>query len=64
MTLPFNERFIAVGITDKSETTDAGVVVVIGGLNKFTMNETAARKLADDILRNANYLWPLNEGDE
>jgi hypothetical protein len=23
--------------------------------------EDAARKLADDVLRNANYLWPMNE---
>ena len=62
MTAPFNERYIAVGVTDNSENTEVGVVVVAAGLGKFTMNEHAARKLADDILRNANYLWP--EKDE
>lgn len=54
----FNERYIAVGVTDKDEHTDEGVVIHIGGLGKFTVNEHGARKLADDILRNANYLWP------
>jgi hypothetical protein len=54
----FNEKFIAVGVTGESEGVDSGVVVVVAGLGKFTMLEGDARKLADDILRNANYLWP------
>lgn len=56
--MSFNERYIAVGATDKEERSDEGVVIVIGGLGKFTVKEHGARKLADDILRNANYLWP------
>lgn len=56
--MTFNERYIAVGVTDKDDHTEEGVVIHVGGLGKFTMNEHGARKLADDILRNANYLWP------
>jgi hypothetical protein len=41
----FNENYIAVGVTAND-------------LGKFTMDEHMARKVADDILRNANYLWP------
>ena len=57
----FNENYIAVGITANDEGTKQGVVVQCGGLGKFTMDENMARKLADDILRNANYLWPSEE---
>lgn len=56
--MTFNETFIAVGVTAESESTNSGVVVVVAGLGKFTMLECDARKLADDILRNANHLWP------
>lgn len=63
--MTFNETFIAVGVTAESENTNSGVVVVVAGLGKFTMLECDARKLADDILRNANYLWPdKSEGDK
>jgi hypothetical protein len=34
-------------------TTSSGVFI--------QLPEDAARKLADDILRNANYLWPMDE---
>lgn len=57
----YNENFIAVGVTNGSDDDDThleGVVVVVAGLGKFTMNQHGARKLADDILRNANWLWP------
>lgn len=56
--MTFSEKFIAVGVTGESEGVDSGVVVVVAGLGKFTMLECDARKLADDILRNANHLWP------
>ncbi len=56
--MSFNEKFIAVGVTGEAEELNSGVVVVVSGLGKFTMLECDARKLADDILRNANYLWP------
>ena len=57
----YNENFIAVGVTDGMDNENSksnGVVVVVAGLGKFTINEHGARKLADDILRNANWLWP------
>ena len=57
----YNENFIAVGVTngnDEDNSNAEGVVVVVAGLGKFTTNEHGARKLADDIIRNANWLWP------
>ena len=57
----FNETYLAVGVTANDEGTKQGVVVHCGGLGKFTMDEDMARKLADDILRNANYLWPSQD---
>lgn len=57
----YNENFIAVGVTNAEpdgKDNAEGVVVVVAGLGKFTMNEHGARKLADDIIRNANWLWP------
>lgn len=64
----YNENFIAVGVTNGNDDDNAnaeGVVVVVAGLGKFTMHENGARKLADDILRNANWLWPeKTEGEE
>lgn len=62
--MSFNEKFIAVGVTGESDGLDSGVVVVVSGLGKFTMLECDARKLADDILRNANYLWPQQSNAE
>jgi len=56
--IPFNENFIAVGTASQTNNTMSGVVVVVNGVGRFTMTEDTARKLADDILRNANYLWP------
>lgn len=55
--------FTAVGI---SEGADRRVVIVLHE-NVYTtieLNEDAARKLADDILRNANHLWPIKQEDK
>jgi hypothetical protein len=59
--MAFNNRFITVGVTDRDPHKDMGVVLYIAELGHVIMSEDAARKLADDILRNANYLWPLEE---
>ena len=64
--MKYNENFIAVGVTnaDEDDRGSEGVVVVVAGLGKFTMNQHGARKLADDILRNANWLWPQPSQEE
>ena len=53
-------NYVAVGAS-----TDAGcapcVVMVTSTGVIIRMPEHEARKLADDILRNANYLWPMGE---
>lgn len=56
--MKFNEHYLAVGVTHGPDPDSNGVVIHIGNLGKFTMDEHMARKMADDILRNANYLWP------
>lgn len=50
-------KYIAVG----SNTEDVRVVVILDGHVTVQLSETAARKLADDLLLNANYLWPIKE---
>jgi len=53
-------EYTAVGLN----TQDTRVIIVMKGSMGYTtieLNEKAARKLADDILRNANYLWPVEE---
>jgi hypothetical protein len=53
-------EYTAVGIS----VDDTRVVVVMKGSMGYTtieMGEQAARKLADDVLRNANFLWPIEE---
>ena len=57
----FSSDYIAVGASSYEEGLDQGVVVHIGRMGHFILNENLARKLADDILRNANYLWPVNK---
>ncbi len=58
-------KYIAVGITtDEDKNKERLVTVCLGELGNFYMNEEGARKLADDILRNANYLWPLENKDD
>jgi hypothetical protein len=53
-------KFIAVG----TNTEEERVVVVLDGSVTVQLSEPAARKLADDLLANANYLWPIEEGEE
>jgi hypothetical protein len=50
-------KYIAVGLN----TEDLQVVVVFNGDVTVQLSESAARKLADDLLMNANYLWPIEE---
>jgi hypothetical protein len=50
-------KFIAVGVN----TEDRMVVVVLDGHVTVQLGESAVRKLADDLLMNANYLWPVEE---
>lgn len=61
----FSSDYIAVGVTASEEGLREGlregVVVHLGGLGHFVLSENMARKLADDILRNANHLWPVDE---
>lgn len=57
----YSTSHLVVGTTMDEPGKETGVVVGIGGLGQFTMNESSTRKLADDLLRNANYLWPINE---
>lgn len=57
----FSSDYIAVGISSYEEGLGQGVVVRIDSMGHFILNENLARKLAEDILRNANYLWPVNE---
>lgn len=53
-------KYIAVG----ANTEDVRVVVILDGHVTVQLSETAARKLADDLLLNANYLWPMEQNDE
>ena len=53
-------KYIAVG----ANTDDKMVVVVLDGHVTIQLSESAARKLVDDLLMNANYLWPMEQNDE
>jgi hypothetical protein len=53
-------KYIAVG----ANTAEVRVVVVLDGDVTVQLSESAARKLADDLLRNANYLWPLEGSND
>ena len=55
--------YIAVGVDTKEKEEDARVVIVIDGFTTSHIGEHAARKLADDILRNANYLWGVPDDE-
>lgn len=57
----FGDRYIAVGITDPQPDRQEGVVICIKDMGNMVLNEAGARKLADDILRNANHIWPIKE---
>ena len=54
-------NLLAVGTGDNDNKT--GVVIHFDGATLW-LNENLSRKLADDILRNANYLWPTDESEE
>jgi hypothetical protein len=57
-------KYIAVGITTETDDSKLPQVAVCFGesINVY-LTEVGARKLADDILRNANFLWPLEDDD-
>jgi hypothetical protein len=54
------DNYIAVGVSTQ-EDCEPCVAIVTSSLVVIRLPEHAARKLADDILRNANYLWPMDE---
>ena len=54
------ENYIAVG-TSEEDGHESCIVVVVGGIGRLLIPEHKARKLADDLLKNANYLWPIEE---
>lgn len=56
------EDYCAVGVADEPETHPC-VVVMLPHI-KIQLPEKQARKLADDILRNANYLWPIEQENQ
>lgn len=56
--MSFATNYIAVGAA-QDESDEPCVVMV----NTVVLAERTARKLADDLLRDANYLWPI-EGEE
>ena len=53
-------KYIALG----ANTEDVRVVVVLDGSVTVQLSESAARKLADDLLMNANYLWPVEDNND
>jgi hypothetical protein len=53
-------KYIAVG----ANTEEVRVVVVLDGSVTVQLSESATRKLADDLLQNANYLWPIEESEQ
>lgn len=54
-------KYIAVG----ANIEDERVIVVFDGNVTLQLTEVAVRKLADDLLQNANFLWPIQEkGDQ
>ena len=57
--MKLTDNCIAVGAATH-EGCEPCVVLVTHGVT-IQMPEPVARKLADDILRNANYLWPMDE---
>ena len=55
------KNYIAVGTAQEDKCEPCVVVTTSSGVT-IRMPEHDARKLADDILRNANYLWPIERG--
>ena len=58
--MKLSENYFAVGAAKDADKQPC-VVLVVRGMQIMSMPEDEARKLADDILRNANYLWPIEE---
>lgn len=54
------ENFIAVG-TSEEDDCEPCIVMCTSGFGRVLLPEAAARKLADDLLRNANFLWPVED---
>jgi hypothetical protein len=53
-------NYVAVGASHEEDCVSCVVLTTSRG-HFIQLPEHAARKLADDILRNANYLWPMDE---
>lgn len=53
------EEYLCVGVAKEPDTHPC--VVIVFPHTRIQLPEKQARKLADDILRNANYLWPFDE---
>ena len=53
-------NYIAVGASHDQDCAPCVVITTSSGVF-VQLPEHEARKLADDILRNANYLWPTDE---
>lgn len=58
--MKLSDNFICVGAAAEEGKEPCVVVIFHGGVT-VRIGEADARKLADDILRNANYLWPCEE---
>lgn len=58
--MTLSDNYFAVGAATQEGHAPC-VVIVTGGGTVIRLSENSARKLADDILRNANYLWPTQE---
>jgi len=54
------DNYIAVGASQE-EGHEPCLVISISNVGRILIPEHTARKLADDILLNANYLWPTEE---
>lgn len=61
--MKFAENYFAVGAAIEADRASC-VVLVVNGEPVLKLSEHAARKLADDILRNANHLWPIKEENQ
>ena len=51
------DEYCAVGVAEQDGAHSC--VVIRFNYTTIRLPEQQARKLADDILRNANYLWPI-----
>lgn len=58
--MKFADQYVVVGVAQE-DGAESCVVLMFSSGTKAQLPESMARKLADDILRNANYLWPIKE---